>query len=329
MMRFYTFLFILLLFVGCKSSQKAKEVLPTKPAWLTERPLSSTDYIGIGSAQKYGPEDVYKNKARQKALTDIASQINSKVNSVSVLYQVEDKKKVNEILQNRIESKSDEFLEGYVLVDSYDAGINYYEYYRLSKQLFFELKEKRKTEALQHALQQFKVAESFADAGNAMKRIAQYARVLEILDIYLNDNTTVSDNGKEVNLNSEALSRIKESIRQLTITSKADSLSASINGAIRSTELAFVVSVNGVVEPQVPVVFEVTSNYLRNDKVLTNELGIASTEIDHFQSRKQEEIFCCSIDVEMISRLVTKNIAIRMLIKGKSENQKCVRIVVR
>ena len=305
-----------LLLGGCKS--KKNSVPPVvAPQWIMERPLSSTDYYGIGIAKIYGPSEVYKNKARQNALSDIASQINSKISSVSVLQQVEDKKRVSEIMQNRIESQSNEFLEGYTLVGTYTDETNYYECYKLSKQEFALLKEKRKTEAMNSALNLLYEAEAIPAKGATMKRVLAYVKILEHLSSYLNDNTLITSKDGEVNLNKVALEKIQAMVSNLAIKNYKDEITTTQGGYITEKELSFTIETDGALEPQIPVKFELSGNYLRKDKCLTNDSGIAATEVQKFQTLKKSELFTVSIDNEMISRIATKNIAIRMLIMSK------------
>ena len=112
---------------ACSGTKKIEETNP-KPGWVLNRPITQAYYTGIGIAKKWGTPDNYKSEARQKALADMAGQVNAKISSTSVLHKVEDRSGINEIYSSCIKSSSLEYLEGYQEADSYEDENYYYVY---------------------------------------------------------------------------------------------------------------------------------------------------------------------------------------------------------
>ena len=65
----------------------AIQCMAQAPAWVTQRPISDKEYIGIGIAGL--SDDDYMKVAAQNALADIASQVATKVENESFLHTVD------------------------------------------------------------------------------------------------------------------------------------------------------------------------------------------------------------------------------------------------
>lgn len=161
-----SFVFTLLLLSGFDIEQAEAK----KPKWVKDRPVDQNYYIGIGKANKESSEN-YLEVAKNKALSDMISEISVNISSNSVLYQIEDNDGLRETYQERIELATKDYIEGYEIVDSWENKEEYWVYYRLSKAEY----KRRKQEILDRAInlskdfyEKAKQAEKEFDIHNAL-----------------------------------------------------------------------------------------------------------------------------------------------------------------
>ncbi len=318
--KLFYFVVCIFIFNACSSSKKQAELLEqTKPSWLKERPVISEYYIGIGIVPKVGSPTFYEDKARQRALADIAGQINTTVKSEAKFYQVEDGNGVHEYLQSRIKAQSNEYLEGYENVDKWEDLSNYYVYYCLSKSKYYALKEKRKNEAIAKASGYYKTAIRLEEQSAYIDAIVQYAVCIDVLSGYTNEATEAEINGNSVDLVSESIVRISNIIKSFNIVANAGITGSEIKGlqtsfTILSTERSPVFNI--------PAVFEYTGGFLVKDRVKTDDEGKVSFP-DLPKSTGQQKL-TLKIDLKNLGRQVSKNLLVRKII----ENQKAAELQI-
>jgi hypothetical protein len=317
-----TFTYVALL-VGCSSAKKQAEMLEqTKPLWLKERPVNAAYYYGIGIVSKVGAPALYEDKAKERALADIAGQINSTVKSEAILYQVEDKNGVRDYLQNRIKSISSEYLEGYEYIEKWEDLSNVYVYYRLSKQKFLNIKEARKKEAFKLASEKYLAGKLLIGQGNHVGAIEHFAIAIDALSGYLNESTTTDVDGKQMDLVSESINEISGIIKKLQILSEDN---RTMNSDVKSKKEVFVVydpDKGGVFN--MPVKFTFSGGYLVNDRVKSGEKGsVVSPEL--IEGSATPQTLRVEVDLENLARQVTRNLYVRKII----ENQKAAVLTVK
>ncbi len=311
------------LLISCSSVKKQAELLEqSKPEWLKERPVNAAYYYGIGIVAKVGAPALYEDKAKERALADIAGQINSTVKSEAILYQVEDKNGVRDYLQNRIKSISSEYLEGYEYVEKWEDLSNVYVYYRLSKQKFLNIKESRKKEAFKLASEKYLAGMQQITQGNHVGAIEHFAVVIDALSGYLNESTTIDVEGKQTDLVSESINEISAIFKKLQILSGDNS---AINIDVKLKNDVFVVydpDKGGVFN--MPVKFTFSGGYLVNDRVKSGEKGYV--HLPELPERNTiPQTLKVEVDLENMARQVTKNLYVRKII----ENQKAAVLIVK
>ena len=92
-------MFLAISLLGCKSKKNLSESeISSKksPEWVSQRPISSSYYVGIGVASILKNPTDYASIAKNNALNDLASEIEVKINSNSVLYNLEQNSKYRE-----------------------------------------------------------------------------------------------------------------------------------------------------------------------------------------------------------------------------------------
>ena len=147
---------LLLMLIGCSGGKKAQQAqLAPQPEWVKMRPSSPTYYYGIGAVRKSMDVGQYQQAARQNALADMAGEISTTISSNSVLHAFESNLGFRDDFTSTIRAQTQQDLEGYELVDSWEDLENYWVYYRLSKALYQELKEQRKNDAISRSFDYF------------------------------------------------------------------------------------------------------------------------------------------------------------------------------
>jgi len=175
---------LLLLISQAHFSQVPNEPLP--PSWINKRPLINSRFVGIGFCDKSSGNN-YQNEAKKNALFDLASEIKVDISSNSILYTVQNNNQFNENFNSLIKLSSNDNLEGYKLVDTYDNGKQYWVYYELDKQEYGNRKATKKQLNIEKAINL--IALSFNDekegnfTGSLKKRIQSFG----ILSPYLNE----------------------------------------------------------------------------------------------------------------------------------------------
>ena len=192
---------------ACKSKQVATQVeVPVNteaelPAWVRSRPVTDTYYIGIGQCPK-GRDD-YQETAKKNALNDLASEISVNVEGNSLLYTLDRKQSFDEQYTSTIKTRTNEQLEGYELVDSYDGNGNYWTYYRLDKAAYAQLKAARKQKAIDQATDLYGRANTSLAAGDLKSAFDQDLRALIAMKDYWGESDQVTVNGNQIPLANE------------------------------------------------------------------------------------------------------------------------------
>ncbi|TLX75198.1 hypothetical protein E9993_09865 [Labilibacter sediminis] len=315
-MRILILIGIFAVLVSCGSKKKQAELLEqTKPHWLKERPINGGYYYGIGITPKIGSPMLYEDKAKERALADISSQINSTIEAEAILYQVEDKNGVMDYLQNRIKSTSAGYLEGYEYIDKWEDLSNVYVFYQLSKQKYREIMTRRKNEAMQSAKEKYLAGLGFLRAKSHVNAIEHFAMCIDVLSGYLNESTSTLIEGQNVDLVAESKGEITRLIGDLSLV-QADLNVATSGFIVYSTDDANV--------GNMPVRFKFAGGYLTNDLAKTDERGFVIFPELPKSENNEKHYLKVEIDLINLARQVTKNLYVRKVI----EHQKAAEISV-
>ena len=315
-MRIFSVWITIVLLVACSSQKKQAELLEqSKPSWLKERPVNPSYFYGIGITPKVGAPLLYEDKAKERALADISSQINTTIKSEAIFHQVEDRQGVHEYLHNRIKSTSAEYLEGYEYVEKWEDLSNVYAFYQLSKQKYEEVKARRKAEAFKIAKEKYRGGLQLLEEGSHINAIVQFALAVDALSGYMNESTTAMVQGKQIDLVSASIYELNTIINHLELSAYSQSLMSSNYFQIKDEKGWSVVNC--------PVKLKYTGGYLVNDKVKSKENGVvAMPELP--QSNSSSNNLTVTIDLVNLGRQVTKNLYVRKII----ENQKAASVTV-
>ena len=100
----YLFVYCLVFLASCGGVKEIPLEESTYPQWITNRPISSDTYVGIGKALK-NTED-YRAIGKQNALTDLSSEISVLLSSESIFHQVDKGDSYREDYQSLIQVES-------------------------------------------------------------------------------------------------------------------------------------------------------------------------------------------------------------------------------
>jgi hypothetical protein len=181
---FFTLLFSLNFFAQKNNSNSSIEKPP--PDWVSQRPISSSKYIGIGVASKIGNPD-YQMEAKKNALYDLTSEIKANISSNSMLYSVQNDNKFSQTFNSLITLKSVENIEGYELVDTYENDKQYWVFYQLDKQEYIKQKEQRKKSTLKKAAELIKLALNDDAQKNYAAGLRKKIQAFSVVVPYLNE----------------------------------------------------------------------------------------------------------------------------------------------
>ncbi len=330
-MKFYCVMFVILsMMTGCGSNKKAAlEQLITKPLWVDATPREAGYYQAVGVAQKRGSMLNYQSEARSHALSQMAGQINSTINSTSILSQVEDKNGVSEILINNIRSKSEEFLEGYELMGQWEDELNYYEYYRLSKMKFASIKEQRKRNALEKAVFRFREAEKMELAGQYGQAITTHIGVLDLLSNYLGESSLLVDSVANFDPAVNSMQHIAQLIKELVVVNSSGDIEVNRGNTVGEDQLRFVIiDAQQRFQSNIPIRFSYSGGYLRNDFANTDGNGAVVGAI-HQVGVAGGYRFCAQIDTRLLVQQATKNLLVRKLLDAMEGSKNCLSITVK
>ncbi len=248
-------LFVLVLFFwGCKSQpvaqQPVQETNP-RPEWLKHRPIDASYYIGISGSSKLQDKFGYAANAQSKALENIASEIKVKVESNSVLYQLERNSEFKDSYESIVRSKTSQNLEGYELVDSWENDEEYWVYYRLSKLKFQETEKQKHQVALDKALGFYKRGIDAEKGKQLTLAVKMHLSSLKALENYLGDVNTVDYEGRSISLTQSNFDKLQNLFLSVKIVGQSEY--KNIRGVTRNQELKVSTEYNGKVQGGIPL----------------------------------------------------------------------------
>ncbi|TRX60400.1 LPP20 family lipoprotein [Carboxylicivirga sp. M1479] len=329
-MKISLYLSLLLIFVvgACSSKKKEAELLElSKPEWLKNRPVSSEYFYGIGTTAKVGGAVYYQEQAKEKALSDMAKQINTKIKSEQSLYRMEDNSGVYEYMQSRIKATSDEFLEGYEYIDKWEDLNYYYTYYRLSKSHFYALKAKRKEKALTLSYGHYTEAINARQQGKFMLAIEEYAASIDAISGYLNEACNYTHQNSSIDLFVASRDGLSDLIKSINISFKSEQIQPTKEGNAGEGLAILQLLCDKKAAANLPVTFNYSGGFLVNNKFKSDSKGTIPTPALQL-SNNTNETLKAQIDLKTLGRLATKNLIVRQHIEKQKPASAVISVVL-
>ena len=306
-------LVVAFIFTQCASTK----VVPPKPEWLQNRPINSGYYIGIGSGNKKANINGYQQSAKNNALNDLAGEIRVKISNSSLLYTLAVNNSVNETFDSKTLTSTDESLEGYELVDTFEDQNNYWVYYKLSKQTYEEIKQQRIQKAIDNALSKYDKGLVFKSQQQYYNAFILFIKAIEDVKPYLTEQLLTKYQGNDIYLGNELFNEILGILNQLSISSDLKEITVKKGQAVEEELLTFSVSDKaGHRIENIPIIADFTASAMINDKDRTTSNGIVSFSIPKVKTKKNLEYFTAKLDINSLLQEATNDFLIRKLVRN-------------
>jgi len=314
---------------SCQIGKKTTYEKKPMPEWVTTKPQSTMYYIGISSAPKKGflPGD-YMANAQQKALGDLSSGISVNIESTSVLSIIEHNYNINENFSSEITASTNQQLEGYELVDTWEDDDFYWVYYRLSKSHYQMLKEEKKQQTILDAKNKYYQATELLGRQLHYNAFQFYVEALTALKPYLGESTLTDINGEEKDLGNVVFTSIANFVNNLKIVFDTEEISAKKGVELEHGTFSFrIVDENDNPVSSIPVKIGFTgTGLIRNSEVSSND-GKIFCALKKIKSAPNTETLSVNIDMVSFSR-AAKDPMIRSLIKSIPATETKIRVNV-
>lgn len=325
--RIIVFLSIALLW-NCGGTKQVT-TLENAPLWVKEKPVNPEYYIGIGSAIKTQNPADYQASAKNNALADLSSDISINISSNSALYQMENSFGYSEDYQARTRTSTSKQLEGYNLVNSYENETHYYVYYRLSKSLYKELKQKKINEKSQIGLDYYTKAISSKEKNDYFNALILYLKGLESVKDYLSEPLEVQYNNSNILLGNELVSGLASTINEIIITPHQPEIKTKAGNDISNKKIGFTIAnIQQTPLINMPIVFSIGKRPLRNNK---GESDFKGNTFYSFQNIKQSNIsfdFTAKLDFQAIAKQAMIDPIFRQMINKIEPPEAKTKIIV-
>lgn len=320
---------LLVLVSSCQIKKRQTYEKKPMPEWVTTKPQSSLYYTGVSSSPKKGflPAD-YQANAQQKALGDLASSISINIESTSVLSIIEMNYNINENFSSEITASTNQKLEGYELVDTWEDDDYYWVYYRLSKSDYNAQKAEQKEMSILDAKNKYYQARELLGRELHYNAFQFYVESLTALKPYLAESTLTNIDGEEKDLGNEVFGAIADFVNNLNIKFDSDEIKVKKGIDLDSNIFSFVITdENDKPVSGIPVKINFTgTGLLRNSEVCSND-GKVFCAIRKIKSQPNIETLSVTIDMLSFSR-AAKDHMIRSLIKNIPASETKIRVVV-
>lgn len=212
MNRFILLLLSALLLVACGNKRETVAPAPVaaheeRPAWVKARPVSGSYYVGVGLASKTRGD--HQETAKQNALNDLASEISVVVEGNSLLSTLDRANRFEGSYNSTIRTRTNEQLEGFELVDSWENQNEYWTYYRLGKAEHARIKAERKARAIGTATDLLQRSRTSLRNGDLRGAFDQDIRALLAMQDHWGENDVVEVDGRQVPLANEIFSDLQ------------------------------------------------------------------------------------------------------------------------
>lgn len=191
-----------------------KKDKPVDPEWTRMKPVVTGYYVGIGSESIYAKD--YREKAKEKALADMISDIEIKIAQQSMLNRLEENDSYSEKFINNIRSESQAWLENYELTDSWADNERYYVQYRLNKEEYERLKRERLKKAATLAADYWVKGHNAQLAGRFHDAVEMYVTGIKAIEPFANERLEAIADNHTVNIAAELLNSLSGMFSTLT-----------------------------------------------------------------------------------------------------------------
>lgn len=312
------FYFMLMALISCSSSGNLsyQELMEGAPEWVRQTPNQQGYYHGVGMATKAGTPDDYREVARQNALSELASGISVNISSTSILNQYEFNNEYSEYYRDNIQLSTEQYLEGYELVENWENPQQYWVYYRLSKSKFEQIKQDRIDKAVASSQSDFMKARDFASSGNTPEAMRFYVKSLEAIKDFLGEDLKTNIDGKDQGYSSLLFSEVVSETQTLRFLFPLDKVVYTRGTGTKDESIVLSVmdkNDNRVRNAPVNIRFSFSPGKVLAET--SNANGEVRVKLPEFDSKKTEEYISAQINIEKLVRESTDDPIIRRMLQ--------------
>lgn len=318
-MRHFSSFLILIFLISCSSGKKLSydELMAGAPSWVKSGPNTPGYYHGVGMASKTGTSDDYREVARQNALSNLASGISVNISSSSVLNLYEFENNYSEYYRENIQMNTQEYLEGYELVEKWESETQYWVYYKLSKQKYVDVKQERIDKSMGVSKSDFDKAREYSRKGDANEAMHFYLKSLEEVKNYLGEDLRVEVDGENEGYASLLISEIMESVQNLRLVYSVTQVkyTRGVGPDEESIQLS-VFDENDNPVKGIPV--NVSPSYApgKSMALVSDAKGNVRFKIEPFDSQRKDEYISSKVNVNKMVKDNTSEPVVRRLLQS-------------
>jgi len=317
MKNYYYSIFIILIAVACSTAKKGTKADPLAlaPQWVKSTPIDRDYYHGIGIATKSSGSHDFREIARQNALSDIAGNISVNISSSSVLGQYEVDNQYSEYYKEKIKLSTQNYLEGYELIDSWENNDNFYVYYRLSKVTYERIKSERIQKALNQSEGNYREALAFDAKGNPLESIRFYIKAIESVKDFLGEDLRTDINGSNQSYTSHLMAGLTSSLQSIRIVYPVKSIDV-MRGERPEYDPLDIQALDGMDNPLAGLAFISRFSFLpgKNIESVTGANGKFNLNIGPVETKNKNEYLTSIVDLEKLVKGNTSDQVIRKLL---------------
>jgi hypothetical protein len=311
--------FIVILLASCSTGKKIsyEKMMEGAPAWVRQSPNSPAFYHGVGMASKATAPNDYREIARRNALSEMASGISVNISSNSVLNQYEFDNNYSEFYRENIRMSASQILEGYEQVEIWENDLQYWVYFRLSKEKYREIKQQRIDKALQTSRADFEQARTLSSRGSGAEAMRFYVKSLENIKDFLGEDLTTGIDGKTSNYSTVLMADLMDFIRGVRIVYPVTEIAYTRGvGPDRESLEAKVLDAAGKPLSGIPISLKYTYAPGRTDERTSDAGGSFRIRIEKFDAATRDQSISAALDLNKFVRDNSNDPVVRRLLQG-------------
>ncbi|MFK7755934.1 MAG: LPP20 family lipoprotein [Flavobacteriales bacterium] len=302
----YLWLYIILA-LGILSCGSTKELTKTpaenfRPDWAFNRPINSSYYIGIGSANKLAYPNDYSVIAKKNALTDMSSEITVKISGESFFHTIDNNNEYSDEFQSMIRSSFEEEIENYEIIDSWENDTEFWIFTRISKAAHAQAKADKKAKVLDQAFESYILAKEYAQGNKPADALDLLSKALLDMKEYWAEVNMHIENGREIHLDNSIYNEIRSICSAMEMKTNLDKVELTyLNGF--ASDVSVAVKNEARYLAGIPIMYKFSSEkYLRPKRLYTSNEGVVTIHAENFDGQTSNFQLEIWIDFEDLLR---------------------------
>jgi hypothetical protein len=301
---------------GGNKTSSYEDMMKDAPEWVRRTPNVPGFYHGVGTTSKASSTD-FRERAQQSALSELANSISVNISSSSVLNSFQNNSSYNEYYRTNSKVTSQEFLEGYELVDTWENKNQFWVYYRLSRFKYEQIKQDRIDRALNSSISKYEQAKNLSNSGQGFDAFRFYVLAIEDVSDFLGEDLKFNVNGVERPYSTQLMNDFIAQIKNMRIVypnSKGSMKQGENNNQI--TVEATVLDQNRKPVSGIPVETRMSWSPGTVIENVSDVDGIIRINPRRIDSRKKTEQITSVININKMVRTNTSNMMVLKFLEG-------------